>query len=102
MNKRNYYQQFKGWKSGFYVIERENLYLDPTEILFEERSKKICNQWNQTGSCSFGENCKYSHRSIYELMQLKEDHFLSNNFNVNRWIEKKLSYEIILPQSLAS
>jgi hypothetical protein len=69
------------------------------EILVEERSKRICNQWNQTGSCSFGENCKYSHRSNYQLMQLNQQ---AINFNVNRWIQKKLSYQIILPESLAS
>jgi len=47
-------------------------YLDSSEILLDEQSKKICNKWNQTGTCSFGDNCKYSHRINYELIQLIE------------------------------
>ena len=47
-------------------------YIDPVEILLDERSKRICNKWSQTGSCPFGDNCKYSHRSNYEFIQLIE------------------------------
>ncbi|CAF1629800.1 unnamed protein product [Adineta ricciae] len=88
-NKRMYYLQFK----------------DPAEILLDERSKRMCNKWIQTGSCPFGENCKYSHRSIYELTQLieqaKQNSFpSSSNFDVQRWIAKKLPSDIILPASL--
>jgi len=55
------------------MLERKKIfYLDPIEILLDERSKRICNKWNQTGSCPFGDNCKYSHRSNYELIQLIE------------------------------
>lgn len=77
------------------------------EILLDERSKRMCNKWIQTGSCPFGENCKYSHRSIYELTQLIEQakqssSTSSSNFDVQRWIEKKLPNEISLPESLAS
>lgn len=49
---------------------KENIYcLDPLENLLNERSKRLCNKWNQTNSCPFSENCKYSHRSNYELIQ---------------------------------
>ena len=48
------------------------VYLEPMEILLEERMKRVCNKWTQTGSCPFGENCRYSHRSNYDLMQLIE------------------------------
>ncbi|UJR07617.1 hypothetical protein I4U23_011906 [Adineta vaga] len=89
-NKRTYYFQFK----------------DLTEILLEERSKRICNKWNQTGSCPFGENCKYSHRSNYKLIQLieqaQQNSTNPSNFDVQRWIGKKLPNGIHLPESLAS
>ena len=83
----------------------------------------MCNKWNQTGSCSFGDNCKYSHRSTYELIQLIEQakqsififfEFILNyfyvkvdlddqsNFDIHRWVKKKLPNETILPESLAS
>ncbi|CAF1170850.1 unnamed protein product [Rotaria sordida] len=89
-NKRIYYLQFQ----------------DPVEILLNERTKKICNKWNQSHSCPFGDNCKYSHRSNYELIQLIEQakQNLNNqlNFDIHRWIQKKLPSEILLPESLAS
>ncbi|CAF1047181.1 unnamed protein product [Adineta steineri] len=88
-NKRVYYLQFK----------------DPIEMLIDERSKRICNKWTQTGSCPFGNNCKYSHRSNYDLIQLieqtKQNFNNQSNLDVQLWIQKKLSNEIVLPQSLA-
>ena len=72
--------------------------LDSTEIFLEERSKRMCNQWNQTGACSFGDNCKYSHRSNYELIQLIQPVV----FDVQRWIQKKLPNQIVVPESLLS
>ncbi|CAF3257477.1 unnamed protein product [Rotaria sp. Silwood2] len=89
-NKRTYYLQFQ----------------DLVEILLNERTKKICNKWNQSNSCPFGDNCKYSHRSNYELIQLieQEKQNLNNqlNFDVHRWVQKKLPNEILLPESLTS
>lgn len=88
-NRRIYYQQFQSGTTK--------------EILLEERMKKICHQWNQTGTCSFGENCKYSHRSNFQLMQLNEQQTNSSAdyFFVNKWIQKKLSNPIILlPESI--
>ncbi len=52
--------------------EKIKFCLDSMEILLDERAKRICNKWNQTGTCSFGDNCKYSHRMNYELIQLIE------------------------------
>lgn len=78
------------------------MYLDVKEILYEERGKNMCHQWNQTGMCSFGENCKYSHRSNVQLMQFNEQQMNSSEdyFFVKKWIEKKLNDQIPLPPSL--
>ena len=39
----------------------------------DERLKKICKKWNENnGLCPFGNDCKYSHRSNYELSQFVE------------------------------
>jgi hypothetical protein len=52
----------------------------------------MCNKWSQTGSCPFGENCKYSHRSNYELIQLieqaKQSIFFSFEFFKNNFLTK--------------
>ncbi len=78
-NKTIYYLQFKGWKIIYlYWFKRKlDFYLEPIEILLDERSKRMCKQWNQTGSCSFGENCKYSHRFNYEIIQFIEQQSFS-------------------------
>lgn len=88
-NKSSYYLQFK----------------QPMQILNDERDKKICNKWIQTGLCSYGNNCKYSHRLNYELIQLIEQQkrFSLNkqtNFDVHKWICKKIPNGIIVSESL--
>ncbi|CAM4796039.1 unnamed protein product [Rotaria magnacalcarata] len=79
---------------------------DPVEILINERLKTSCIKWKQSNSCLFGNNCKFSHRSNYELFQLieqaKQNLNNQNNFDVHRWIQRKLSNESILPESLVS
>ncbi|CAF4166429.1 unnamed protein product [Rotaria sp. Silwood2] len=111
-NKRTYYLQFQGFNDLFLIFLKKKQIiikifdLDLVEILLNERTKKICNKWNQSNSCPFGDNCKYSHRSNYELIQLieQEKQNLNNqlNFDVHRWVQKKLPNEILLPESLTS
>lgn len=100
-NQRMYYQQFKGGMK-ISINDQTCFYLDVREILYEERGKNICHQWTQTGRCSFGENCKYSHRSNGQLMQLNEQQInrMDDDLYVKKWIEKKFHDQIPLPPSL--
>ena len=47
-------------------------HLDPMEILRDEQTKGICQKWLQTGSCAYGDQCKYSHLSNDALIQIIE------------------------------
>lgn len=92
-NKRNYY--------------REHL-SDPFLLLSEEQNKRPCHQWIQMGTCSYGEKCKYSHRTNEQLIQIIEQcvippslpHQPVKNIDIHRWIEKKIPDARFLPESL--
>ncbi|CAF0844310.1 unnamed protein product [Didymodactylos carnosus] len=88
MLKRLYYTKFK----------------DPMLLLQEEQTKRFCNKFAQQGYCEFGDNCKYSHYTNEDLINIiqraQEDYIrkqntLENNinrdFDVNRWVEDKLN-----------
>ncbi|KAM4707750.1 zinc finger matrin-type protein 5 isoform 1-T2 [Discoglossus pictus] len=48
-----------------------DLFRDPSEILEEEQSKKICRRFIQSGECVFGPGCRFSHMSLQDLEALK-------------------------------
>ncbi|XP_055931913.1 zinc finger matrin-type protein 5-like [Argiope bruennichi] len=41
-------------------------------ILEEAKSKKPCRKFNTTGHCEFGSNCKYSHLTADDILNLME------------------------------
>ncbi|XP_046840559.1 density-regulated protein homolog [Xenia sp. Carnegie-2017] len=44
-------------------------YKDPLELLSEEAQKLPCRRFFQTGTCDFGENCRYSHTNPQMLLE---------------------------------
>ncbi|XP_066546217.1 zinc finger matrin-type protein 5 [Amia ocellicauda] len=44
---------------------------DAAAILADERTKKPCRKFLQTGQCVFGSNCRFSHMSEQDLADLK-------------------------------
>ncbi|XP_071378501.1 zinc finger matrin-type protein 5 [Centroberyx affinis] len=44
---------------------------DSAAILYDEQAKKPCRKFLQKGICGFGPNCRFSHMSEEDLMNLK-------------------------------
>lgn len=44
---------------------------DSAAILYDEQTKKPCRKFLQKGICDFGPNCRFSHMSEQELINLK-------------------------------
>ncbi|XP_028400336.1 zinc finger matrin-type protein 5-like [Dendronephthya gigantea] len=42
---------------------------DPVQLLAEEALKLPCRRFFQTGSCDFGDNCRYSHKNPQMLLE---------------------------------
>lgn len=73
---------------------------DPKAILLEEQAKKPCRKFLQKGICDFGQNCRFSHMSEEDFLNLKrqmevensqkhsEDKFLSDR-SIEDWLSKR-------------
>ncbi|XP_029372099.1 zinc finger matrin-type protein 5 [Echeneis naucrates] len=48
-----------------------DLFRDSAAILHDEQSKKPCRKFLQKGFCDFGPNCRFSHMSEEDMMNLK-------------------------------
>ena len=56
--------------------------LDPVELLAEEAQKLPCRRFFQTGSCDFGDNCRYSHTNQQLLLEQQGKHLSDTSSNV--------------------
>ncbi|XP_051175986.1 zinc finger matrin-type protein 5-like [Leptopilina boulardi] len=52
--------------------EHYRLFKGPEEILKEEMSKITCKKFHQTGECSFGNNCRFSHYTPNMMWELRQ------------------------------
>ena len=73
---------------------------DPAQLLADEAQKLPCRRFFQTGSCDFGDNCRYSHTNPQILLaqQAKAQSSISTSAtepNLSDWLarwEKKRKY----------
>ncbi|XP_035225912.1 zinc finger matrin-type protein 5-like isoform X2 [Stegodyphus dumicola] len=49
-----------------------DMFKDAAVILEENRQKKPCRKFHQTGHCEFGSGCKYSHLTPLDVQNLEE------------------------------
>lgn len=61
----------KIWKSHHINFLAYILFTDKKTLYQENLMKKPCNKYLSTGSCPFGDNCKYRHLRPDELEKLK-------------------------------
>ncbi|XP_054714202.1 zinc finger matrin-type protein 5-like isoform X2 [Uloborus diversus] len=85
---------------------------DAATLLAENRAKKPCRKFHQTGNCDFGLSCKYSHFTPSDIKELEREVFrehleASGNKpriepDIDAWVQTKLSkYKEIVPAPLS-
>ncbi|XP_061589358.1 zinc finger matrin-type protein 5 [Cololabis saira] len=67
---------------------------DPAAVLYDEQAKKPCRKFLQKGICDFGPNCRFSHMSKEEqldlMTQLEEERQNKEDYEERKIVERSI------------
>ncbi|CAG5867450.1 unnamed protein product [Menidia menidia] len=81
LNGVQHHRAKKAWFDQFREPSFDFLSKDSAAILYDEQLKKPCRKFLQKGICDFGSNCRFSHMSEEEQLNLK------------RWLEEEKQHK---------